>query len=195
MLNIFESSRIKLLVPIIAVLLASVVLAIAFTGLIGAPSTQANEKQNDLQVNIGSSYPSIADMVSASVAKTGSTLNTTISVKDPIVPLTEGETAQYNMVIILEKQDSVLQTYELRIDINATGVFGVIQDVQTKSQQHVELLLDGNTLKISADLPELINATQAEWNINSTYEKLADNQIVTSAWDFIPDQGLRTTIF
>jgi hypothetical protein len=195
MLNVFEGSRVKLLVPIVAILLASVVLAVAFVGLIGAPSTQANEKQNDLQVNIGSSYPGIADMVSVSVAKAGSTLNATITVKSPIIPFTEEETAQFNMVIILENQEDVLQTYELRVDINATGVFGVIQDVQTKSQQHVELLLDGNTLKISADLPELINATQVEWSINSTYEKLSDNQIVASAWDFIPDQGLRTTIF
>lgn len=193
--KVFEDTRVKLLVPIVAILLVSVVLAVAFAGLIGAPSTQANEKQNDLQVNIGSSYPGIADMVSASVAKTGSTLNATITVKDPIVPLTEEETAQYDMVIILENQEDVLQTYELRVDINATGVFGVVQDVQTKNQQHVELLADGNTLKISADLPELINATQAEWNINSTYEKLSDNQIVTSAWDFIPDQGLRITVF
>ena len=195
MLNIFESPRVKLLVPIIAVLLVSVVLAVAFAGLNGAPSTQANEKQNDLQVNIGTSYPGIADMVSASVAKTGSTLNATITVKGPIVPLTEEETAQYNMVIILENQEDVLQTYELRVDINATGVFGVVQDVQTKNQQHVELLADSNTLKMSSDLPELINATQAEWNINSTYEKLSGSQIVASAWDFIPDQGLRTTVF
>jgi len=193
--KVFEDTRVKLLVLIVVILLVSVVLAVAFAGLIGAPSTQANEKQNDLQVNIGSSYPGIADMVSASVAKTGSTLNATITVKDPIVPLTEEETAQYDMVIIIENQEDVLQTYELRVDINATGVFGVVHDVQTKNQQHVELLADGNTLKISADLPELINATQAEWNINSTYEKLSDNQIVTSAWDFIPDQGLRITVF
>jgi hypothetical protein len=193
--NLSSGTKGKFLVLVIAVLLTTIIIGIALLGLKSSPDTQPKEAENDLQVNIGSSYPGIADMVSASVAKTESTLNATIIVKDPIVSLTEKEMAQYNMVIILENQEDVLQTYELRVDINATGVFGMVQDVQVKNQQRIELLIDGNTLKISADLAELKDSTKAEWNINSTYEKLSDNQIVANAWDFIPDQGLTTTVF
>ena len=79
--------------------------------------------------------------------------------------------------------------------MNKTGLFGVVEDVQTRNQQPIQLIVDANLLKISTTLIELNSATKAEWNICSTYQKISGNQIISSAWDFIPDQGLRTTVF
>jgi hypothetical protein len=195
MLNLSSNRKATLIVLVVAVLLTTTILSIAILNFKAAPNSQSKETENDLQVNIGSAYPGVADLVSASIAKAGSTLNVNISVKDTITPLAEQETAQYNMVLIIENGTDVLQTYELRIDMNSTGLFGVIQDVQTKNQQRIDLEVFDSTLKMSTDFVELNDATQAEWNLNSSYEKVENNQIVVSAWDFIPNQGLTTTIF
>jgi hypothetical protein len=187
--------KFKLIASIAAAVLIITVSMVVFSGFIGAPAPQINEFQNDVQVNIGSSYPDIVDMVNALIAKNENLLNVAITVKDPIVALGDKESAQFDMILILENQEDALQTYELRVDMNASGCFGVVEDVQTKSQQPIQLIVDGNTLKITATLSELSSATKAEWNICSTYEKTSGNQVIDSAWDFVPDQGLTTTIF
>ena len=190
-----KTGNLKLLVPLTAAILIVAVGLVALYGFNGMPNAQVNEAQNDMQVNVGSGYPGMVDMVSASIEKNQSTLNATINVKEPVTALREKESAQFDIIVILENEQDVLQTYELRIDINATGMFGLVQDVQTKNQQPLQLNADGHKLTITAVLGELNNATKAEWNIYSTYEKLAGNQIISSAYDFIPDEGLRTTNF
>ena len=195
MLNITKRRKFKFLAPMIAAVLIAIVVLVTFYGFNGTPNAQVNEAQNDVQVNIGSYYPSMIDIVSASVEKNQSTLNVTINLKEPITVLGENESAQFDTIVILENEQDVLQTYELRIDINATGTFGIVQNVQTKNQQPLHLNVDGNKLTMTTTLSELDNATKAEWNVYSTYEKLEGNQIISNAYDFIPDEGLRTTNF
>ncbi len=195
-MSIFSKiGKFKIIASIVVAVLIVTLVTVVFSGFIVAPRSQVSELQDDVQVNIGSSYPGIVDMVHASIAKNEGELNAAITVKDPIAALGDNASAQFDMVLILEKDEDALQTYALRIDVNATGLFGMVEDVQTKNQQPVQLILDGNTLKITMPLAELSSATKAEWNIYSTYEKTSDYQIIASAWDFIPDQGLRTTVF
>ena len=156
---------------------------------------QGSDPQNDIQSNIGSSYPGMVDIVGVSVQKNQTTFNSTITVKDQITMLGEGESVQFDMIVILENEEDALQTYEFRVDINATGIFGLVQDVQTKNPQPLQLNSDGNKLTMTATLSELNEATKAEWNIYSTYEKILGDQVVDNAHDFVPDEGLRVTIF
>lgn len=195
MSRITKSRKFKLLAPMIAALLIATVILVTFYGFNGTPDAQVNEAQNDVQNNIGSYYPGMIDMVSASVEKNQSTLNATINLKEPVTALGENESAQFDTIVILENETDVLQTYELRIDINATGAFGIVQNVQTKNQQPLQLNSDGNKLTMTTPLGELSNATKAEWNVCSTYEKLSSNQVISNAYDFMPDEGLRTTNF
>ena len=122
-------------------------------------------------------------------------MNLSINLRDSIVALGEGESAQFDIVLVLENEEDVLQSYELIVDMNKTGLFGAVEDVQTKKQQPIQLIVDANLLKISTTLIELNSATKAEWNICSTYQKISGNKIISSAWDFVPDQELRTTVF
>ncbi len=186
MSKLSNNRKFKFLVPLIVALVLVSVAAVALSGLIGAPNAQANEAQNDMQVNIGSDYPGMVDMVSASIEKNQNTLNTIINVKEPVTALGEQESAQFDIIVILENKEDVLQTYELRVDINSTGTFALVQDVQTKTQQPAQLQVEGNKLTITAPLTELNDATKAEWNIYSTYEKIEGNQIISSAYDFHP---------
>ena len=195
MSKLSNNRKFKFLVPLIVALVLVSVAAVALSGLIGTPNAQANEAQNDMQVNIGSDYPGMVDMVSASIEKNQNTLTTIINVKEPVTALGEQESAQFDIIVILENKEDVLQTYELRVDINSTGTFALVQDVQTKTQQPAQLQVEGNKLTIKAPLTELNDATKAEWNIYSTYEKIEGNQIISSAYDFIPDEGLTTTNF
>jgi len=183
---------------ILAVLLIVVIVvaaAVALYSSLGVMNPEANETQNDVQTNIGSNYPDMVDMVSASIEKQQTTLTTTIRVKEAIISLGEQETVQFNMIAVLENEEDALRTYELIVDINATGIFGFVQDVQTKQQYTAELSVEGDTLTITTTLNKLADASQVEWSIYSIYEKLEGNQLVCSAYDFVPDEGMRTTTF
>ena len=182
------------IIPIVVVVLVSAV-TIAIISLNQAPNNEVNEAANDLQFNVGSGYPGMADMISASIEKNQNTLTAIINVKEPFIALGEQETAEFDMIVILEDAEDVLQTYELRVDVNSTGTFALVQDVQTKTQQPAQLQVDGTKLTITTTLPELNTASQAEWNIYSAYEKRAGNEIISSAYDFLPDEGLKATTF
>jgi hypothetical protein len=197
MSKLSDNRKLKFLVPLIVAIVVVSVAVVALYGLVGNLNAEVNELQDDMQVNVGSEsgYPGMVDMVSASIEKNQSTLKATIDVKEPFTALGEQETAQFDVIVILENDEDVLQTYELRVDINSTGTYGLVQDVQTKTVQPSQLQVEGNKLTITATLAELSEATKAEWNIYSIYEKRAGNEIVSSAYDFVPDEGLRTTDF
>lgn len=182
------------IIPIIVVVLVSAV-TIAVISLNQAPNNEVKEAANDMQFNVGSGYPGMADMISTSIAKNQNNLTAIINVKEPFIALGEQEIAEFDMILILEDAEDVLQTYELRVDVNSTGTYALVQDVQNKTQQPTQLQVDGAKLTITTTLPELTAASQAEWNIYSAYEKRAGNEIISSAYDFLPDEGLNLTIF
>lgn len=179
---------------IVAVVLVSAV-TIAIISLNQAPNASVNEVANDIQINVGSGYPGMVDIVSTSIERSQNTLSAIINVKEPFTVLGEQEAAEFDMIVILEDAEDVLQTYELRVDFNSTGTFALVQDVQNKTQQPAQLQVDGTKLTITTTLPELNAASQAEWNIYSAYEKRAGTEIISSAYDFLPDEGLALTIF
>ncbi len=196
MLASFKFVKSRILVTLVAVVLLSVLIAAVFFGLNWtSPSAPGNDAQNDVQSDVGSSYPGMIDLVGASIQKNQSIFNSTITVKDHIILLGEGESAQFDMLVILENEDDVLQTYEFRVNINATGMFGIVQDVQMQNNQTLQLMSDGNKLTMTADLSELNDATKAEWNIYSTYQKMVGDQLVDNAYDFVPEEGLNVTNF
>lgn len=137
----------------------------------------------------------IIDIVSASIEKDQTTFNLNIQVKDPIIPLGTQESAQFDILTILEDDEEVLNTYEFIININSTGIFCTVQNIQTNILNQTQLVVDGSILSVTSTISELRDAVQAEWNILSTYEVMADNQIIFSAYDFAPDEGIKTTLF
>lgn len=149
MLRFVNIGKFKIIATLVAIILIVTVIAVVFSGFIGAPNSQVNEFQNDVQVNIGSSYPGTVDMVNASIAKNEGVLDAAITVKGPIVALGEDESVQFDMILILENETDALQTYELRINMNSTSLTGMVGDAQTNNQQPVQLIIDGNTLKIT----------------------------------------------
>jgi hypothetical protein len=195
MIRFVNNGKFKFIASLTVAVIIVTVVTVVFSGFIGPPNAQISEFQNDVQVNIGSSYPGIVDIVNASIDKKGDILNAAITLKDPIVVFEDGESAQFDIILILENEEDVLQSYELIVDVNQTGLFGLVEDVQTKKQQPIQLIVEANLLKISTTLTELNSATKAEWNICSTYQKISGNKIMSCAWDFVPDQGLKTTVF
>lgn len=156
-----------------------------------SPTTSPSTSENSYDIN----NKAMIDIVSASIERQQTNLKVTIQVKNPIETLSSQESAEFETIAILENQEDVLQTYELIVNINATGTFCTVQDVQTKTQCPAQLKIDGNTIIITASLSELGEATQVEWNILSTYEVIVNSQAIFSANDFVPDEGLKTTVF
>ena len=161
------------------------------SGTTSSPTTPPSTPENSYDIN----NKDMIDIVSSSIERDQTNLKVTIQVKDPTGTLSNQELAEFEIIAILENQEDVLQTYELIVNINSSGTFCIVQDVQTKTQLPAQLSSEGDTILITATLSELGDATQVEWNILSTYEVVVNNQVIFSANDFVPDEGLKTTIF
>lgn len=196
--------RYKLAIILLIAVLIGAAGLLVLGGMLSTPSATINESANDLQVNVSGSNSAvdslldnrgIVDIVSASLEKNQSSLSVLIQVKDPIIALGDQESAQFDVIIILEDEQDVLETYECLIDLNSTGQFCLFQDVQGKTQLPAELYVDGSVLSVTTALSELSDVTKAEWNVTSYYEKLENNQVICSVYDFVPDEGLKTSVF
>jgi hypothetical protein len=192
-----KSASFKLILVIVVVL----ALSLALVGLyffLGQRSVQASpsltDPSGDVSVSAGTSYPAMIDIVGAKLETTGNTLNVTISLKDKVSSLGEGETASWTVIVILENATDALKTYQSQEVTNSSGMFGSVVDLQSGNVTSCPVNVVGNSLGLSAVVDGLQAATQTEWQINSSYQMLSGDQVIASASDSAPDNGLQTTI-
>jgi len=186
----------KLLMLIVGVAIAVLVTsAILYRLSTGTPvSSQLNASANNVVLNVGTQYPGMIDVVGGTLDANGTTLNITINVRDPVSSLGDGETAQWNMTVILENQTDVLKTYVISAEMNSAQLTGSIVDVGTQSVQSCQVQYYRNSLTVLAVMDELPNARTVEWNVLTSYEQYSGGQLVTSASDLAPAEGLQTTL-
>ena len=186
----------KLLMLIVGVAIAVLVTsAILYRLSTGTPvSSQLNASPNDVVLNVGTQYPGMIDVVGGTLDANGTTLNITINVRDPVSSLGDGETAQWNMTVILENSTDVLKTYVISAEMNSAQLTGSIVDVGTQSVQSCQVQYYRNSLTVLAIMDELPNARTVEWNVLTSYEQYSEGQLVTSASDLAPAEGLQTTV-
>ena len=186
----------KLLMLIVGVAIAVLVTsAILYRLSTGTPvSSQLNASANNVVLNVGTQYPGMIDVVGGTLDANGTTLNITINVRDPVSSLGDGETAQWNMTVILENQTDVLKTCVISAEMNSAQLTGSIVDVGTQSVQSCQVQYYRNSLTVLAVMDELPNARTVEWNVLTSYEQYSGGQLVTSASDLAPDEGLQKTV-
>ena len=197
--------RFKLLIVILLVVLIVAVGVVVLNSYFPESNSAIKEAENDLQVNVPlpsnldesafSNSKGMVDLVSASLEKNQSTLEITVQVKDPIKALSSQEAAQFDVITVLENEDDVLQTYDFIVDVNSTGLFCLVQNVETNATHIGQFTVAGNKFTITTTLDELGAATKAEWSIYSTYDRFENSQVIYSVYDLIPDEGLKTTVF
>jgi hypothetical protein len=195
--NRLKSTRIKLMLLIVVAL----VLSLALVGLyffLSQPSVQASpsltDPSGDVSVSAGTSYPAMIDIVGAKLETTGNTLNVTISLKDKVSSLGEGETESWTVIVVLENATDALKTYQFQATTNSSGMFGSIIDLESENVTSYPVNAVGNSLGLSAVFDGLQTTTKIEWQINSSYQMLSGDQVIASASDSAPDNGLQTTI-
>ncbi len=201
----FKVGRFKLVIVILLVVLIVAVGVLVLNSYFPESNSAIKEAENDLQVNVPlpsnldesafSNSKGIVDLVSASLEKNQSTLEITVHVKDPIKTLGSQEAAQFDVITVLENEDDVLQTYDFIVDVNSTGLFCLVQNVETNATDIGQFIVDGNKFTITTNLDELGAATKVEWSIYSTYDRFENGQVIYSVYDFMPDEGLKTTVF
>ena len=183
---------------IVVVLVVSLVLVGLYSFFLGQPSVQASpsftDPSGDVSVSAGTSYPAMIDIVGAKLETTGSTLNVTINLKDKVSSLGEGETASWTVTVILENATDALKTYQFQAVTNSSGMFCSIVDLESENVTSCPVNVVGNSLGLSAVVDGLQAATQTEWQIISSYQMLSGDQVIASASDSAPDNGLQTTI-
>ena len=201
----FKVGRFKLVLVILLVVLIVAVGMLVLNSYFPESNSSIKEAENDLKVNVPlpsnldesafSNSKGIVDLVSASLEKNQSTLEITVHVKDPIKTLSSQEAAQFDVITVLENEDDVLQTYDFIVDVNSTGLFCLVQNVETNATDIGQFIVDGNKFTITSNLDELGGATKVEWSIYSTYDRFENGQVIYSVYDFMPDEGLKTTVF
>jgi len=183
---------------IVVVLVVSLVLVGLYSFFLGQPAVQASpsftDPSGDVSASAGTSYPAMIDIVGAKLKTTGNTLNVTINLKDKVSSLSEGETASWTVTVILENATDALKTYQFQAVTNSSGMFGSIVDLESENVTSCPVNVVGNSLGLSAVVDGLQAATQTEWQIISSYQMLSGDQVIASASDSAPDNGLQTTI-
>lgn len=180
---------------VIAVIVVVVVSVVVYRLHVGAPaSSQLNDPANDVVLSMGTQYPGMIDVVGATLEVNGTTLNVTINVRDPFTSLGQGETAQWNVTVILENETDVLKTYKITVNMDSTGMTGYIVDVETQNARSCQVSYQAKSLTVLAVVEELPSAKTIEWNILTNYEQYSGDDLITSASDLAPDEGLQKTV-
>jgi flagellar basal body-associated protein FliL len=184
-----------LMLIVIAVIVVVVVSVVVYRSYVGVPaSSQLSDPANDVVLSIGTQYPGMIDVVGGTLEVNGTTLNVTIDVRDAFTGLGERETAQWNVTVILENETEVLKTYEITVNMNSAGLTAYIVDVDTQSAQSCQVSYQSKSLTVQAVVDELPSAKTIEWNILTSYEQYSADELITSASDLAPDEGLQKTV-
>lgn len=174
---------------VVVVLVTSVVLFSMFTK---SPENQLSDPSNDVVLDVGSDYPGMIDVVGGRLEANETTLQIIINGRDPIVSLASGEFAYWNVTLILENDDS-FRAYNVWVELNATRRAGYVQEIGDPNVRTCQVG-DNNSLTAVVVFEELPNAKQAEWSVLTAYEKWLGNDLISSASDTAPDDGLQTTV-
>jgi hypothetical protein len=178
-------------VGIFAVIIASFVWYRLYSGSSG--TSQLSDPANDVVLSMGTHYPGMIDVVNGTLEANGKTLNVTINGRDLVSNLSDGEIAQWNVTVILETETDVLKTYEIGAQMNSTQLTGIIVDVMAQKAQSCLVQYGNNSLNVHTVVDELLSAKTVEWNVLTTYEQYSGSELITSASDMAPDEGLQST--
>jgi hypothetical protein len=178
-------------VGIFAVIIASFVWYRLYSGSSG--TSQLSDPANDVVLSMGTHYPGMIDVVNGTLEANGKTLNVTINGRDLVSNLSDGEIAQWNVTVILETETDVLKTYEIGAQMNSTQLTGIIVDVMAQKAQSCLVQYGNNSLNVHTVVDELLSAKTVEWNVLTTYEQYSGGELITSASDMAPDEGLQST--
>jgi hypothetical protein len=188
-----KKSKLLMLIAaaVIAVLVTSVILYRLYVG----PSTspEINDPTNDEVLSLGTLYPGMMDVVSAALRVNGTALTVTVEGRAPVSVLGDGEYGQWNITLILENDTDVLKTYVVCVSMNSTQLTGSVVDVGAGTVKTCQVEYK-NSLTVVAGMSELNRTKVIFWNVLATYVSYSGDQLVTSASDMDPDQGLQQTI-
>lgn len=180
-------------VAIVTILVVALVtLIVLYSVFTKTPENQLTDSSNDVVLDVGESYPGMIDVVNGSLDANGVTLTITINGRDPIVSLGDGEFAYWNVTLILENDDS-LTAYNVWVELNSTRCTGYVQEVLGQNIRTCQVEYN-NSLTVFVVFDELPSAKQAEWSVLTTYEKWSGSDLIVSASDTAPDDGLQTTL-
>ena len=142
-------------------------------------------------VSEGSGYPGIVDLVGGSLNVTGSSVGVSVVVGGVVSSVSEGESVQWNVLLVLENQTAALKTYTVSLELNSSGFFGVWTDVASGAVVPCNASYVGSSLFAQANV-DLGGVTRIEWNVNSIYQSYSDGVLVAYASDSAPSMGFAT---
>jgi hypothetical protein len=139
------------------------------------------------------------DVASAVLGVNGTQLTVTFNLRGPVSNLTNSELAQWNVTLVLQNATAGVNTYQAVVNLNGSQLTGQIQDMDTLVVQDCPIsysnnLYGKNVLTIQPVLDELPATTTIQWRVVTTYEQFSGGELVTSATDVAPDQGLQQTV-
>jgi hypothetical protein len=190
----FEKEHLVLVIIVCAIFIGFTALFYYNPSDIESPAQSwLEDPEGDVILNAGTDYPNIIDITYVELEVSEGVINFTINVRDSIPDhLDEGEYAQWMAVIIL--QDIA---YELYAEINSTiyqgELSGYVREVGSQEAEYCNVVLDGESLILSAPLDGLQTAKEIQWFIQTMFEKWSGYELVSNGFDFAPDEDLQRT--
>jgi len=196
--GILVSKRFQL-IAVAFVLVAVLAVAIILYDFSSGPShssssaSESGQLSNAGQVFLseGSNYPKIVDLIGGSLNATDNSLEASVAVGGAVSSLSEGESVQWNILLVLENQTSTLKTYTVSLELNSSGFFGVWMDVASGTAVPCNATYVGSSLIVQANV-NLGGVTIINWNVNSIYQNFSNGVLVAYATDTAPAVGFAT---
>ncbi len=194
--SILVSKRFRL-AAVAVVVVAVLAVAIILYDFSSVPSSGSGSVNGQLSnagavfVSEGSGYPGIVHLVGGSLNATGSSVGVNVVVGGVVSSVGEGESVQWNALLVLENQTAALKTYTVSMELNSSGFFGVWTDVASGEVIPCNASYVGSSLFAQANV-NLGGITMIEWNVNSIYQSYSDGVLVAYASDSAPEVGFAT---
>jgi len=184
--------RILLFVAFFLILIVSVVIVF---GLFSQEeeTNLLHDSEYDVFLSIGEGDLGLIDLTSASLEVVDDQLIVVFSTREPILVLSQGEVAQYGVLLILANESDVIWSFEFRTEVNSTGLYGFLEDIETGDLIVQDLLLEQNKVTAYVDISGYEVPTMIEWGISTSYEEYLGEDLVTIGFDYAPDDVLHTT--
>jgi hypothetical protein len=173
---------------IIVVVATSLVLLYS-SSMTGPTNPRLDDPENDVISNEETATLGMIDITHAELEVNEKTLKITINLKGPLAILTQNESIQWNVTIILDEGTAA---YEIFAEKNSTQLKGYVVEMMNWTSKPCQTDFQKNTLTLLTSIDELENTKEVQWFIVTSYEKHSGDELIISATDIAPDEGLQT---
>jgi hypothetical protein len=183
---------------IVACIAVTVIVAVVLTSTnSNNPSDKGHiqDSTNDMisMLGMGEYFPGAADITEVFFSQNGDKASLAINVADSFSYVRINESISWFFVLTFLNENDVVNGYELRAELNSSGLNASVTPVGSQHQPSCAVSLEDKTVTFTMTLPGLSGASHVQWRVVSMYSDSPNDLFETNPRDFAPDEGMQTT--